>query len=55
MAGAVATNGEAGFRPGRASLWAHEAAIEAAQLIGRLRIETPGDAANTQRMMAGAR
>ena len=58
------------FEAGRASIWAHEAAIsadgwlldtahkdaiEAAQLIGRFRIETPEDAANAQRMRAGAR
>ena len=48
----------AAIEAGNAQEWlatAHKEAIDAAQLIGRLRIETPGDAANAQRMMAGAR
>ena len=49
--------GEA-IQAGNAQEWlvtAHKEAIEAAQLIGHLRIETPGDAANAQRMTEGAR
>ena len=54
---ALGNLGEA-IAAGNAQEWlvaAHGQAIEAAQLIGRLRIETPDDAANAQRMTAGAR
>jgi hypothetical protein len=48
----------AAIEAGNAQEWlasAHKEAIDAAQLIGRLRIETPGDDANARRMIAGAR
>ncbi len=54
---ALSNLGEA-IAAGNAQEWlvtAHGQAIEAAHLIGRLRIETPADAANAQRMTAGAR
>jgi len=48
----------AAIEAGNAQEWlasAHKDAIDAAQLIGRLRMETPVDAATAQRLAAGAR
>ena len=53
---ALSNLGEA-ITAGNAQEWlvtAHGQAIEATQLIGRLRIETPQDAANPGRMQASA-